>query len=208
MEVHQVEIVMSAVRESQYPTDDLPEVAFVGRSNVGKSSFTNVLINLKSFARTSAQPGKTQTLNFYKVENQIFFVDVPGYGYAKVSKKAREDFAVMIGEYLRKRQPLKGIVQLVDARHLPSKEDIEMYNWLISEDIGLPVLVVATKADKISRGKWNKVEADIKRSLQFNEELSDFEIFSAETKYGKDNVWDWLEARMLDGSAFDPADFE
>lgn len=208
MEVHQVEMVMSAVREAQYPTDGLPEVAFVGRSNVGKSSLTNVLINRKSFARTSSQPGKTQTLNFYKVENEVFFVDVPGYGYAKVSKKARESFAIMIGEYLRKRQPLKGIVQLVDARHLPSREDVEMYNWLISDDIGLPVLVVATKADKISRGKWNKVEADIKRELQFNAEVSDFEIFSAETKYGKDNVWDWLEARMLDGSDFDPADFE
>ena len=106
MEVHNVEMVMSAVRASQYPTDGLPEVAFVGRSNVGKSSLTNVLINRKSFARTSSQPGKTQTLNFYKVEDQIFFVDVPGYGYAKVSKKAREEFAVMIGEYLRTREPL------------------------------------------------------------------------------------------------------
>lgn len=208
MEVHNVEMVMSAVRASQYPTDGLPEVAFVGRSNVGKSSLTNVLINRKSFARTSSQPGKTQTLNFYKVEDQIFFVDVPGYGYAKVSKKAREEFAVMIGEYLRTRETLKGIVQLVDARHMPSKEDIEMYNWLTSDDIGLPVLVVATKADKISRGKWNKAEADIKRGLQFNPDVSDFEIFSSETKYGKDNVWDWLEARMLDGTDFDPEEFE
>lgn len=208
MEVHNVEMVMSAVRASQYPTDGLPEVAFVGRSNVGKSSLTNVLINRKSFARTSSQPGKTQTLNFYKVEDQIFFVDVPGYGYAKVSKKAREEFAVMIGGYLRTREPLKGIVQLVDARHMPSKEDIEMYNWLTSDDIGLPVLVVATKADKISRGKWNKAEADIKRGLQFNPDVSDFEIFSSETKYGKDNVWDWLEARMLDGTDFDPEEFE
>ena len=208
MEVHNVEMVMSAVRASQYPTDGLPEVAFVGRSNVGKSSLTNVLINRKSFARTSSQPGKTQTLNFYKVEDQIFFVDVPGYGYAKVSKKAREEFAVMIGEYLRTREPLKGIVQLVDALHMPSKEDIEMYNWLTSDDIGLPVLVVATKADKISRGKWNKAEADIKRGLQFNPDVSDFEIFSSETKYGKDNVWDWLEARMLDGTDFNPEDYE
>lgn len=208
MEVHNVEMVMSAVRASQYPTDGLPEVAFVGRSNVGKSSLTNVLINRKSFARTSSQPGKTQTLNFYKVEDQIFFVDVPGYGYAKVSKKAREEFAVMIGEYLRTREPLNGIVQLVDARHMPSKEDIEMYNWLTSDDIGLPVLVVATKADKISRGKWNKAEADIKRGLQFNPDVSDFEIFSSETKYGKDNVWDWLEARMLDGTDFNPEDYE
>ncbi|MDR3242005.1 MAG: ribosome biogenesis GTP-binding protein YihA/YsxC [Lactobacillaceae bacterium] len=201
MEVHNVEMVMSAVQPSQYPSDGLPEIALVGRSNVGKSSLTNTLINRKAFARTSSQPGKTQTLNFYKVENQVFFVDVPGYGYAKVSKTAREKFQVMIGEYLEKRQELRGVVQLVDARHEPSKEDIEMYNWLTSEEMGgLPVLVVATKADKIARGRWNKAERAIKKALQFSDQVSDFEIFSAETKYGKDIVWEWIEARMMDGT--------
>lgn len=202
MEVHNVEMVMSAVQASQYPDDNLPEIALVGRSNVGKSSLTNTLINRKAFARTSSQPGKTQTLNFYKVENQVFFVDVPGYGYAKVSKSARAKFQVMIGEYLEKRIPLRGVIQLVDTRHAPSKEDIEMYQWLTSDDMGgLPVLVVATKADKIARGKYNHAESTIKKDLQFNSEVSDFEMFSSETKYGKDLVWEWIEARMLDGTA-------
>lgn len=203
MEVHNVEMVMSAVRPSQYPTDNLPEIALIGRSNVGKSSLTNTLINRKAFARTSSQPGKTQTLNFYKVEDQVFFVDVPGYGYAKVSKSAREQFQVMIGEYLAKREVLKGVIQLVDARHAPSKEDIEMYQWLTSDEMGgLPVLVVATKADKIARGRWNKSESTIKKALQFKDQTTDFEIFSSETKYGKDIVWEWIEARMLDGTDF------
>ncbi|QIL50943.1 YihA family ribosome biogenesis GTP-binding protein [Weissella coleopterorum] len=203
MEVHNVEMVMSAVRPSQYPTDNLPEIALIGRSNVGKSSLTNTLINRKAFARTSSQPGKTQTLNFYKVEDQVFFVDVPGYGYAKVSKSAREQFQVMIGEYLAKREVLKGVIQLVDARHAPSKEDIEMYQWLSSDEMGgLPVLVVATKADKIARGRWNKSESTIKKALQFKDQTTDFEIFSSETKYGKDIVWEWIEARMLDGTDF------
>ena len=207
MEVHNVEMVMSAVGPSQYPTDKLPEIALIGRSNVGKSSLTNTLINRKSFARTSSQPGKTQTLNFYKVEDQVFFVDVPGYGYAKVSKSSRAKFQVMIGEYLSKRQVLKGVVQLVDARHAPSKEDVEMYQWLTSDEMGgLPVLVVATKADKIARGRWNKAESTIKKELQFKDQTSDFEIFSSQTKYGKDIVWEWIEARMLDGTDFAETD--
>lgn len=207
MEVHNVEMVMSAVSPVQYPTDNLPEIALIGRSNVGKSSLTNTLINRKSFARTSSQPGKTQTLNFYKVEDQVFFVDVPGYGYAKVSKSSREKFQVMIGEYLSKRQVLKGVIQLVDARHAPSKEDIEMYQWLTSDEMGgLPVLVVATKADKIARGRWHKAESTIKKELQFKDQTTDFEIFSSETKYGKDIVWEWIEARMLDGTDFAETD--
>ncbi|TYC47788.1 YihA family ribosome biogenesis GTP-binding protein [Weissella muntiaci] len=196
MEVHNVELTISAVQPSQYPEGDLPEIAFVGRSNVGKSSLTNTLINRKAFARTSSQPGKTQTLNFYKVEEQVYFVDVPGYGYAKVSKKEREKWGQMIEKYLSERPQLKGVVSLVDARHAPSEEDIAMYNWLTYFNI--PVLVVATKADKISRGKWNKAESVIKNSLDFEPEISDFEMFSSETKFGKTDVWDWIEARMAD----------
>lgn len=194
MEVHNVALTISAVRPEQYPQDGLPEIAFVGRSNVGKSSLTNTLINRKAFARTSSQPGKTQTLNFYRVEDEVYFVDVPGYGYAKVSRKEREKWGVMIETYLSQRQELKGVISLVDARHEPSEEDINMYNWLLYYEI--PVLVVATKADKIARGKWNKAESVIKKALDFDPTVSDFQMFSSETKYGKEQVWDWIEAHM------------
>ncbi len=157
MDVHNVEMVMSAVSASQYPTDGKPEIALVGRSNVGKSSLTNTLIQRKNFARTSSQPGKTQTLNFYDVEDKLYFVDVPGYGYAKVSKAQREAFGVMIEEYITSRKQLRGVISLVDARHEPSEDDISMYEWLHYYNI--PILVVATKSDKISRGKFNKAES-------------------------------------------------
>ncbi|MFT8756658.1 ribosome biogenesis GTP-binding protein YihA/YsxC [Leuconostoc pseudomesenteroides] len=194
MDVHNVEMVMSAVSATQYPTDGKPEIALVGRSNVGKSSLTNTLINRKNFARTSSQPGKTQTLNFYNVEDQLYFVDVPGYGYAKVSKKQREAFGHMIEEYITSRKQLRGVISLVDARHDPSDDDISMYEWLHYYNI--PILVVATKADKISRSRFNKYESNIKRTLGFDEEDSDFQFFSSETKYGKDEVWQWIEAHL------------
>ncbi|MBK0041491.1 MULTISPECIES: ribosome biogenesis GTP-binding protein YihA/YsxC [Leuconostoc] len=194
MDVHNVEMVMSAVSATQYPTDGKPEIALVGRSNVGKSSLTNTLINRKNFARTSSQPGKTQTLNFYNVEDQLYFVDVPGYGYAKVSKKQREAFGHMIEEYITSRKQLRGVISLVDARHNPSDDDISMYEWLHYYNI--PILVVATKSDKISRSRFNKYESNIKRTLGFDEEDSDFQFFSSETKYGKDEVWQWIEAHL------------
>ena len=194
MDVHNVEMVISAVSATQYPTDGKPEIALVGRSNVGKSSLTNTLINRKNFARTSSQPGKTQTLNFYNVEDQLYFVDVPGYGYAKVSKKQREAFGHMIEEYITSRKQLRGVISLVDARHDPSDDDISMYEWLHYYNI--PILVVATKSDKISRSRFNKYESNIKRTLGFDEEDSDFQFFSSETKYGKDEVWQWIEVHL------------
>ncbi|AHF19514.1 MAG: ribosome biogenesis GTP-binding protein YihA/YsxC [Leuconostoc mesenteroides] len=194
MDVHNVEMVMSAVSASQYPTDGKPEIALVGRSNVGKSSLTNTLIQRKNFARTSSQPGKTQTLNFYDVEDKLYFVDVPGYGYAKVSKAQREAFGVMIEEYITSRKQLRGVISLVDARHEPSEDDISMYEWLHYYNI--PILVVATKSDKISRGKFNKAESVIKKALSFDNEDSDFQFFSSETKYGKDEVWRWIEQHI------------
>lgn len=195
MDVHNVELTISAVAPKQYPTTNYPEIALVGRSNVGKSSLTNTLINRKSFARTSSQPGKTQTLNFYNVEDSVYFVDVPGYGYAKVSKTEREKWGFMIEEYLSDRQQLRGVISLVDARHAPSEDDINMYNWLLYYDI--PVLVVATKADKIARGKWNKAESLIKKALKFDNTKSDFLMFSSLTKAGKDEVWQWIEEHMV-----------
>lgn len=194
MDAHNVEMVMSAVSASQYPTDGKPEIALVGRSNVGKSSLTNTLIQRKNFARTSSQPGKTQTLNFYDVEDKLYFVDVPGYGYAKVSKAQREAFGVMIEEYITSRKQLRGVISLVDARHEPSEDDISMYEWLHYYNI--PILVVATKSDKISRGKFNKAESVIKKALGFDNEDSDFQFFSSETKYGKDEVWHWIEEHI------------
>lgn len=194
MDVHNVEMVMSAVSASQYPTDGKPEIALVGRSNVGKSSLTNTLIQRKNFARTSSQPGKTQTLNFYDVEDKLYFVDVPGYGYAKVSKAQREAFGVMIEEYITSRKQLRGVISLVDARHEPSEDDISMYEWLHYYNI--PILVVATKSDKISRGNFNKAESVIKKALSFDNEDSDFQFFSSETKYGKDEVWRWIEQHI------------
>ncbi|MGR8826741.1 ribosome biogenesis GTP-binding protein YihA/YsxC [Leuconostoc citreum] len=194
MNVNNVEMVMSAVSAAQYPTDGKPEIALVGRSNVGKSSLTNTLIQRKNFARTSSQPGKTQTLNFYDVENQLYFVDVPGYGYAKVSKKQREAFGNMIEEYITSRKQLRGVISLVDARHDPSEDDVAMYEWLHYYNI--PILVVATKSDKISKSKFNKYENNIKKLLGFDSSASDFLFFSSETKYGRESVWEWITAHM------------
>ncbi|AEV95127.1 ribosome biogenesis GTP-binding protein YihA/YsxC [Pediococcus claussenii] len=194
MEVHNVELQISAVAPEQYPTQGYPEIAMVGRSNVGKSSLTNTLINRKSYARTSSQPGKTQTLNFYRVEEKVFFVDVPGYGYAKVSQKEREKWGTMIETYLTSRNQLKGVISLIDARHQPTEDDVSMYQYLNYYNI--PILVVATKSDKIPRGKWNKQESLIKKTIGFDKKNSAFQMFSAQTKEGKDQVWNWIEKRM------------
>lgn len=190
MEVNHVELVMSAVQPSQYPTTGYPEIALVGRSNVGKSSLTNVLINRRSYARTSSQPGKTQTLNFYNVEDQLYFVDVPGYGYAKVSKSDREKWGQMIETYLTQRDQLRGVISLVDARHAPTALDVQMYQWLAYYD--LPILIVATKADKIARGKWNQTVSQIKKTLG-TPNADNIVLFSAPQKTGKDQVWQWIE---------------
>ncbi|MYV04899.1 MULTISPECIES: ribosome biogenesis GTP-binding protein YihA/YsxC [Furfurilactobacillus] len=190
MEVHDVELTISAVAPKQYPKGSLPEVALAGRSNVGKSSLINTLINRKAYARTSSQPGKTQTLNFYNVESTVYFVDVPGYGFAKVSKTAREKFGQMIETYLSTRDRLRGVILLVDARHDPSDDDISMHEWLSYYNI--PMLVVATKSDKIARGKWNQAESRIRKGLNMTPEDAYIQ-FSAETKQGKDAVWNWIE---------------
>ncbi|WP_326717594.1 ribosome biogenesis GTP-binding protein YihA/YsxC [Vagococcus jeotgali] len=191
MKVHNAEIVISAVRPEQYPEGGLPEIALAGRSNVGKSSFINTLIDRKGLARTSGKPGKTQTLNFYLIEEDLHFVDVPGYGYAKVSKTEREKWGKMIETYITQREELKAVVSLIDMRHEPSKEDVQMYEFLKYYDI--PVIVVATKCDKIPRGKWNKHESMIKKALNFDPS-DDFIVFSSVTKEGKDKAWDAIES--------------
>ena len=192
MEVRNVDLTISAVRPDQYPKTNYPEVALVGRSNVGKSSLTNVLINRRNFAHTSSQPGKTQTLNFYAVEDQLYFVDVPGYGYAKVSKKERERFGQMIEQYLTQRNQLRGTILLVDGRHAPTADDVSMYQWL--QYYHIPTLVVATKIDKVKGNTWNRQESLIKKTLGLaaGDQLV---LFSAVNKTGKDAVWQWIDER-------------
>lgn len=192
MKVNNVSLTISAVSAKQYPETGYPEIAFVGRSNVGKSSLINRLIDRKSMARTSSVPGKTQTLNFYDIEDQLYFVDVPGYGFAKVSKAARAKFAAMIEEYLSTRQQLHGAVLLVDARHLPSADDVSMYQYL--KYFNIDVLVIGTKVDKTSKARRQTIMRDIKKALDLNQ-TDQLIMFSAETGEGKDAVWAWLEAQ-------------
>ncbi|AGU72820.1 ribosome biogenesis GTP-binding protein YihA/YsxC [Streptococcus constellatus subsp. pharyngis] len=184
---HNAEILLSAANKSHYPQDEIPEIALAGRSNVGKSSFINTLLNRKNLARTSGKPGKTQLLNFFNIDNQLRFVDVPGYGYAKVSKTERAKWGRMIEEYLTTRENLRAVVSLVDFRHEPSADDVQMYEFLKYYEI--PVIVVATKADKIPRSKWNKHELVIKKRLDFDKN-DDFLIFSSVNKDGLDAAWD------------------
>lgn len=193
MQVNNVSMNLSAVSSAQYPNEGYPEIAMAGRSNVGKSSLINTLINRNSFARTSSKPGKTQTLNFYNVEDMLYLVDVPGYGYAKVSRKQREEFGVMIEEYLTTRKPLKGLIILVDGRHEPSDDDVSMYNFV--KYYNIPVLIVATKMDKVKGNQWNKSESIIRKTMNIHQEDT-LQLFSAETKFGKDQVWEWIEKYM------------
>ncbi|HBJ8547743.1 TPA: YihA family ribosome biogenesis GTP-binding protein [Listeria monocytogenes] len=193
MDVNNVELIISAVRPEQYPETDLPEYALAGRSNVGKSSFINTMIRRKSMARISQKPGKTQALNFYKIEEALFFVDVPGYGFAKVSKTEREKWGVMIETYITSREQLRGVIQIVDLRHKPTEDDRMMYEFLKYYDI--PVIVVATKADKIPRSKWQKNAKIVRETLDFDPD-DKFVLFSSETKMGKDEAWQFIKEGM------------
>lgn len=186
MKVTSSEIVISAVKPAQYPEGDLPEVALAGRSNVGKSSFINKMLGRKGLARISSKPGKTQTLNFYIINEILHFVDVPGYGYAKVSKKEREAWGKMIETYITSREQLRAVILLIDLRHPPTSDDVLMYNFLKHYDI--PTIVVTTKADKIPKGKWQKHAKVIKDSLEI-EKNDPLVIFSSETGLGKDEAW-------------------
>lgn len=190
---HNAEILLSAANKSHYPQDDIPEIALAGRSNVGKSSFINTLLNRKNLARTSGKPGKTQLLNFFNIDDKLRFVDVPGYGYAKVSKTERAKWGKMIEEYLTSRDNLRAVVSLVDLRHDSSADDVQMYEFLKYYEI--PVIVVATKADKIPRGKWNKHESAIKKKLDFDK-TDDFIIFSSVDKTGLDQAWDAILGKI------------
>ncbi|MDS3930428.1 ribosome biogenesis GTP-binding protein YihA/YsxC [Staphylococcus epidermidis] len=185
-----INLIISAVKKAQYPDTGLTEVALSGRSNVGKSTFINSMIGRKNMARTSQQPGKTQTLNFYNIDEQLIFVDVPGYGYAKVSKVQREKFGKMIEEYITQRENLKLVIQLVDLRYQPTEDDVLMYNYLKHFDI--PTLVICTKEDKIAKGKVQKHIKRIKDKLEL--ESGDNIISYSSIKNSKQQeIWNFIE---------------
>ncbi|MCF0151047.1 MAG: YihA family ribosome biogenesis GTP-binding protein [Firmicutes bacterium] len=168
MKITKVEFLTSAVKSSQYPPEDIPEIAFAGRSNVGKSSLINLLTNNRSMAKVSSSPGKTRTINFFLVNGQFRIVDLPGYGYAKVAKSTSEDWGRMMEEYLSQRPNLKKVVQLVDVRHEPTAQDVQMYDYL--RYYGLDGIVVATKADKVSRSELSRNLSVIRKKLQLEQE--------------------------------------
>lgn len=179
-----VKLTISAVRLSQFPTDKKEEFLLVGRSNVGKSSFINTLINRKNFARTSAKPGKTQTLNFYLINDYFYLVDAPGYGFARVSKQLKEKFGLIMEDYLKSRDNLKMVFMLVDFRHKPTEDDILMYNYL--KHYNIPVTIICTKVDKVSKNNHEKSINIITKTLGVTRE--DLILFSSVTKLGKQEV--------------------
>lgn len=178
---------------STLPENTLMEIAFAGKSNVGKSSLINALMNRKSLARTSSQPGKTQTINFYNVNNEIYFVDLPGYGYAKVSEEIKAKWGKMIERYLKKSKQLKAVFLLIDIRHEPSANDKQMYSWIVAN--GFHPIIIATKADKISRNQLQKHVKMVKEGL--NVEKGTVVIpFSAQTKQGRDEIYEVIDGLM------------
>lgn len=179
---------------SKLPENHLPEFAFAGKSNVGKSSLINALMNRKSLARTSSQPGKTQTINFYLMNNAWYYVDLPGYGYAKVSKEIKAKWGQMIERYLKRTANLRAIFLLIDIRHEPSANDREMYEWILAN--GYEPVIIATKADKISRGKYQKHISMVKKGLQVRPGTEVF-LFSALNKLGRDEIWSYLDTLLI-----------
>ena len=192
MQIESVNEPIIAVRRSQYPEDKKSEFLLVGRSNVGKSSFINTIINRKNFARTSSKPGKTQTLNFYKVNDAFYLVDVPGYGYASVSKDTQKKFGLMIEEYLKSRENLKHVFMLIDYRHKPTEDDVLMYEFL--KYYNLDITIVATKYDKVSKNGRIKQDKLIKDTLKFDD--NEFITFSTVTKKGRTEVLSIIEEKI------------
>lgn len=190
MEFIDIKLLMTAVKPEQYPDESLPEIALVGRSNVGKSSLINCLANRKNIARTSSTPGKTATINFYEIAGKYRIVDLPGYGYAKVSKQEKEKWGDMIEGYLSGRQSLVQVIQLVDARHKPSADDKMMFDWIKSYNY--EPLVVATKIDKLKKSQIEGNLTDIYEDLQLTEE-SVLIPFSSETRQGREQVLELID---------------
>lgn len=185
---------ISAVRPNQYPSNGLPEIVLVGKSNVGKSSFVNTMINRKKLARTSSEPGKTRQINFYNIDDSFYFVDLPGYGYSKMSKKEQEQVGKFIEQYLFHRKEIALIIFLVDIRHTPTENDRLMYNYMISSK--LPCLILANKADKIAKTKVDDSVKAIQKSLN---PLGDIPTlpFSSERKIYQDEVWNFIDPLLF-----------
>lgn len=194
MKINSVNLVISAVRRSQYPTDEKPEFLLVGRSNVGKSSFINTIINRKNYARTSGTPGKTQTINFYLVNDAFYLVDAPGYGFANLSKSSRKKFGLMMEDYLTNRTNLKQVFMLIDFRHKPSQDDVLMYEYL--KHYKIPVTLIATKSDKVSMTQHQKQRSLILEELELVMG-NDFITFSNVTRVGKDEVQSKIERTII-----------
>ena len=186
LNIHNASLTVSAVQPKQYPPTAVPEIAMAGRSNVGKSSCINRLLNRNKLARTSATPGKTATINFYNIDSQMFFVDLPGYGFARVSKAEQEKWAKMINTYLETRETLRGVLLLVDARHKPTAQDVMMFSWI--REAFEEVTVVATKCDKLGKTKIEENLSVIRKTLEMNERDT-LIPFSAEKGTGKEELW-------------------
>ena len=179
---------------STLPKNTLPEIAFAGKSNVGKSSLINGLMNRKSLARTSAQPGKTQTINYYNINQELYFVDLPGYGYANASVEVKAKWGKMIERYLQKSEMLKEVFLLIDIRHKPGANDVQMYDWILHN--GYRPVIIATKLDKLKRSQVPKHLKEIRTELQMDKETPIFP-FSALSKQGRDEIWDFIETMVL-----------
>jgi GTP-binding protein len=190
--VKSAEFVTSGTRPSHYPPGDLPEIAFAGRSNVGKSSLINVLVNRKSLVRTSSTPGRTQLINFFLVNNRLMLVDLPGYGFARVPVAVKREWGPMVETYLSKRPSLKGVVLILDIRRTPNAEDLQLLAWLRA--YGIPPVVVVTKCDKVTKNERARQTAIITRSVELDR--SELCFFSALSREGVDGVWQRLEALM------------
>ncbi len=200
MKIKSADFVISAVSPAQYPEDNLPEIAFAGRSNVGKSSLINMLVNRKKMARTSSTPGKTQTINFYRINELLYFVDLQGYGYAKVSKKSRTSWGKSIMQYLAERQMLMNVFLLVDMRHKPSELDKTMFDWIKGN--GYRGVVIATKTDKIPRSRKAAHIKDIKLTLGMEDDDIIIPV-STKTKEGLEDVWNIIEDKMAEFGIFE-----
>lgn len=190
MVIKQVNLETVCGITSKIPDNQLPEIAFAGKSNVGKSSLINALMNRKSLARTSSQPGKTQTINFYNINDAMYLVDLPGYGYAKASEAERAKWGVMIENYLHKSRQLRAVFLLIDIRHTPGANDKTMYDWIVYQ--GYQPIIIATKLDKLKRSQVQKALKEVRAGLGLKS--GDIVIpFSAETKQGRDEIWELMD---------------
>ncbi len=193
LNVNDVKLECTAVNKTQYPIDRKPEVAFVGRSNVGKSALINYLVNRKALARISSTPGKTRGINFYNVENKLYFVDLPGYGYAKVSQKEKESWVKMINQYLTERESLRILILLIDIRHLPTELDKTMLDWIRGNQLNL--IVVATKADKLAKSDIQKHLEQVRNTLGLTVQEYILPV-SAEKRFGREELWELIQDKL------------